>query len=198
MSNKKPKTAMVPVGDRKVYRGVRGAGSINWDASPELIAIEAKVGIREARFLGLYFAKGSATAAARALDPILSRTGAAQRGHKIMSQLRKKLNQSDWDTLHGLFRSKIISTIAGGLGAIQKKTFVIPRTGQIVESPPEPDWANRLRAAELGSKVLKIHDEGSQQITVNLIQYAPKNAPRWPGADDEILDITQVEDHRND
>jgi len=192
MSNKKPKTAIVPVGDRKVYRGVRGAGSINWNASPELIAIEAKVGVREARFLGLYFAKGSATAAAKALDPTLSRSGAAQRGHKILSQLRKKLDQSDWDTLHGLFRSKVISTIAGALGAMQKKTFVIPRTGQIVESPPEPDWANRLRAAELGTKVLKLNDDAQQQLIVNIVRYAPIDAPPWPGSEGDIVDTESI------
>ena len=186
-------------GKPRMYQGTVPAESEgNWKASPELARIESKLGPRLSRFIALAVKHGDQAKAARHLNPELSSNAANKRGYQYMKQCRERLTMEEMDAVFGLFRSKIVSTIAGGMNAMHKKTFVLPRTGEIVESPPEPDWANRLRAAELGAKVLKLNDESSQQITVNLIQYAPKNAPRWPGADDEILDITQVEDHRND
>jgi hypothetical protein len=179
---KKPGLIRASTGKPKVYQGKRAVRpAIRWDSSPELSAIEAKLGLRLARFIGHYLVLGSAAAAARRLDPRMSDVASGARGYQFMKQARERLSTEDWDALHGLYRSRIVETIAEGLGAQTTKDFILPRSGRIISTPPAPDWQARAKFCDLGMKATKMTDPEGVNFQVNIVNFSsgPPQRGEW-------------------
>jgi len=65
------------------------------------------------------------------------------------------------------------------------KAFIVPETGEIVESGPYPDNQTQLGTTKLLTQIHKmVPDEkggGSGTVIVNVVQYNPPGTPPWPG-----------------
>jgi hypothetical protein len=168
-----------------VYRGKRpGPAEMVREAKARAPELASRLTPMELKFLTRYYELGTLAAAYRSLRPGLSDRSCYQRGAVVMKTIRGKLSDQELFELAGLSVANITTAVTGALNATTQKDFVLPRTGQIISTPPVPDHATRLAAAGLGVKLRKMaqDDEKGQTLTVNVISYCPPGTPPWPGA----------------
>lgn len=154
------------------------------ESDPSLVAVADKLGPRLFRF-ALWCAKtGNHALAARKLEPTLSIVTARNRGCTWWKQVVAKLAPEEMTALNGVTRRATEKAVADAFGATVVKSFVMPKTGKIVETEPRPDHQTRLQAAAMSAKLLKLTDEREGgQVTVNIVSYLgnPVTATPWPG-----------------
>jgi hypothetical protein len=174
-----------------MYRGKRAGVSEETGegilAHPE---IARKLSVRELKFLDAYYKHGGVRKAYLTLQPKASDTSCAWKGGTLLKQIRKKITQDEEWELMGVSLALIGKTAAEGMGATFKRSF-ITRDGDVIETPAYPDYAVRQTALANAMKLRRL-DKGEEggDINVQVVVYAHPNAPRWPGADDSVVDVT--------
>lgn len=112
---------------------------------------------------------------------------ARRQGFRMMTKIREVLSESEIYDLLGLSREAITTAIADALGATVQKDFILPKTGEIVSTPPVPAHDTRLAAAAIGIKVRRMipdEEKGSGPITIQVVSYLggdPAKVAPWPG-----------------
>ena len=83
----------------------------------------------------------------------------------------------------GMSAEAVVSAIGRGLVSRAKKSFILPKSGEIRETESYDDTANQLTAAGLAAKMMKmIPDDkpGTDSVVVNIVSYLGPDAKPWP------------------
>ena len=172
-----PAKAPRQIGD---IEGVNKAEAMNKLTMPEL------------KFLHLYVQTGTATQAMLALFPKLSGMAAHRKANRWMKSIDSKISLEEKFSVMGVTTGKLARVINDAMDAKFRKEFVT-RDGVIVAGQDHEDHQIRMDAARLGAKMLGLDKEqGEKAISINIINYAPEGAPRWPTHNDSNpeIDIT--------
>ena len=110
-----------------------------------------------------------------------SRRRAASRIHQ---SILGKIGDDGMMEAMGIGRQATYKKLAELKDAKMVKVFIVPETGQIVESPEYNDNTTQMNATKLLAQAHKIVDaenKGGGPVVVNIVQYNPPGTPPWPG-----------------
>lgn len=149
-------------------------------------AIAAKLDVECRIFMEAFAKHKTYRAAWLSLHPDCKPQSASRQGYQMMERIRETISEKEIHAMLGMSAEAVVSAIGRGLVSQAKRSFIMPKTGAVIETEPYDDTANQLAAAGLAAKILKLVPDdkpGVGPITVNVVSYIanPATATPWPG-----------------
>ncbi len=137
-------------------------------------AIAEKLDVECRIFMEAFLAHKTYKGAWLSLHPDCKPESAGRQGYRMMERVREAISEREIHAMLGMSADAVVSAIGRGLVSQAKKSFILPKSGTVIETEPYDDTANQLAAAGLAAKILKMvpdDEKGSGPVVVQIVSY---------------------------